>query len=149
MALENMMKISKIPKRGTQDVKVISVMSGRTYEGTFHWRRRTLEDVGMSQRGLSELTGGATLVDDQMAPVLRAIADLTVVVEKAPDWWEEIRELADTGVILAVYVKYAEWLREPFRAERKAAAEQATADFHQQLEDAEAAIEDQDEEGAD
>lgn len=116
--MENHMRTGKIPRRGSHEVDITSSLSGRRYKGTFGWRRMTIEDYGMAARMMNELTGGMKIVDDQQAAVLRSSVNLSIVIEDYPDWWEEIREIPDYGVILAVYSEYARWLESPFREER-------------------------------
>lgn len=115
--MSNQIRMGDIKRHETVSVKVTSRLSGREYEGAFTWRRRTLEDIGKIAAIQSEMTGGATIVEKTSAGLINAIAELTVVVSAYPDWWAEVKELADVGVIFAVYTRYLEWLAAPFRIE--------------------------------
>lgn len=80
--------------------------------GAFTWRRRTVADNGAISAELSRLTGGTVIVDDGMRVLLSAQAELTVVTEKAPEWWRA--DQLDDSTLIAVYRRYMEW-RDSFR----------------------------------
>jgi hypothetical protein len=114
-----MINMGNIPKKGDCVVKVTSPLTGEEYEGTFTWRWRTLEDLGTIAAVQSRLTEGEPIVAKTMEALIGAIAELSVVVESYPDWWEDIKDMADSGVILAVYGHYLRWRTEPFRSKKE------------------------------
>jgi len=118
--MSNGMRMGDIKNRETVNVKVVSALTGDAYDGAFTWRRMKLQDYGAIAGMLSDLTDGKPLVETStLGPLLNSIATLTVVVEKYPDWWEEIRELPDASVISAVHRQYVEWFTAPFRQRRE------------------------------
>jgi len=113
-------RISGIKDSETVNVKVKSRLSGEEYEGMFHWRRRQLDDIGRISMAMSGMTGGQIVVDQGLGVLLRTIAELDVVIVEAPDWWEEVKDIPDQGLIMAVNTQYLEWLNAPFRKHREA-----------------------------
>jgi hypothetical protein len=109
-----------IDQTGVITVQVESRLTGNVYEGDFKWRRRTLADLGKIAASVSELTQGSRIVDDGHSAILNAIAELGIVTQKSPDWWSDVLVNVDTGVVMAVYAKYVEWFRAPFREQREA-----------------------------
>ncbi len=106
-----------IQSEGTCSVEIISPMSRRKYEGDFTFTRRKLDTFGLVSQLLNSMTQGSEIVDRTISAHLRAIAELTFVIKDSPPWWDEIKELADVGVILAVHNRYLDWLQDPFRSE--------------------------------
>lgn len=115
----NQINMDNVKARDTVKVRVESKLSRKVYEGSFRWRRRTLADIGEIAATQSAMTGGANIVIDSMASLIGAIAELTVVIEKAPDWWQEVKDISDTGVIYTVYRRYLEWMAAPFREQEE------------------------------
>lgn len=114
-----MSTVSGIKDRDTVSVSVKSLRSGEVFEGPFTWRRRTLADLGEISGRLSQMAGGLPIVDQNIGAILRSLAELQVVVESAPDWWDRVLDEEDTSVIMAVNTKYLEWINEPFRLRRE------------------------------
>lgn len=113
--MTNIMNTGEIKRSGTSHVDITSRLTGRHYEGDFTWRRRTLGDMGEIAAVQSRMTGGEKIVEENMALIITAIAELTVVIEDSPEWWAEVKDIPDTGVIQVVYREYINWLTAPFR----------------------------------
>jgi len=109
----------KIPKKGILEIDYESPMTLEHYKGEFAVRRKSLEDEGKVSQMLHILTNGTEIVDTPTRVRLTAIANLSIVVEEYPDWWEEVQEFADTATIIHVFSKYTEWQLRPFRERRK------------------------------
>lgn len=89
----------------------------RIYEGDFTVRQPTFADMGAISAAISRMAQGQPIVDMTTGAVLNAIAGLSILVEDAPDWWDEVQESQNTPVLLAVNtILMEERGRSPFRA---------------------------------
>jgi len=104
----------------TFQVKVTSDLTEKTYEGPFTLRHANLMDMGAISATMSRINQGAPFVSNIMEAIITAIATITVCVESAPEWWEEVSdgELLDTKLIMQINTIMLDARREskPFRS---------------------------------
>jgi len=90
--------------------------NGREYQGGFTVRKPNFGDVGAISAGISRLAQGQPIADNQTGAILNAIANLSVLVESFPSWWDDVMEQEDIPMVMAVYAHYLRERNEsPFR----------------------------------
>lgn len=109
--------IRGVSPRTTVEVEVDSPVGEEKLHGAFTWRRRTVADNGAISAEQSRLTGGTAIVDDEIRTMITMQAELSVVTEKAPEWWRA--DSIDNATLVAVYRRYMEW-RDSFRRRTEA-----------------------------
>lgn len=90
---------------------------GRILEGDFVIRQPTFADMGAISAAISRMAQGQPIVDPSTGAVLQAVAMLSVLVEEAPEWWDEVQEAQNTPVLMAVNTLLLEERgKSPFRS---------------------------------
>ena len=113
-----MIQLPEIPKKATLTVDLHSDMFDMQLIGEFKVHRPTLEETQAISANVSAANNGQQFVLAQYAGYVNAIYELAMVVEKAPEWWDDIVKAQDSAIIMRVYSEYAEWKRAPFRYEK-------------------------------
>ena len=104
-------------KRVPFDVHVsVTGQNKKDYAGVFSWYRRTIGDIPLIAAEVSRLMGGQPMNGGTMGNVVQMMAELNVVTDKGPAWWNP-DTLCDEKVLVGVYGKYAEWRDNFFREE--------------------------------
>lgn len=114
---DTQIQLPEVPKSGILRISVDSSLFGMILEGDFQVHRRTFGDAQNISKKLSSANDGMPLVGGGYALVLQAVYELEEVVDMAPDWWKQVVELQDSGVINHVYNEYSAWMLRPFRYE--------------------------------